>query len=597
MNNSMREGFKTIEHTVDFCVIGGGISGMLAAISAARHGARVLLMQDRPVLGGNASSEIRMWIRGAHGENLRETGILEEIALENIYRNPTLNFSVWDSILYEKVRFQDGIELLLNCSCNEAEIQDGKIASVTGWQTTTQTFHKVSAKIFADCSGDSVLAPLTGAKWRMGREERTEFGEDIAPETADSCTMGQSCLLQVRETDKPVPYIPPQWANKYTADSFPYRLNVDNPLSWQHSNFWWMELGGVYDSIGDTETLRDELLKVVFGVWDFIKNGGQHQADNWELDWVGFLPGKRESRRYVGKYILNQNDIRAEGKFDDIVAYGGWSMDDHHPAGIATAEKPTIYHAAPSPYGIPYRCLYSENIENLMFAGRNISATHTAMSSTRVMATCGMLGQAIGTAAAIAIQEKLTPHGVYEERLHELQQTLMADDCYLPWRNRDISELLKNAEITAEYGDTAHLISGIDRPVGDAENVWTAPLGTAIVLDFKGIKEIAALRLILDSDLNRQTWAEDIPSAYKDFPMRCNVFRNDVHIRMPETLVKQFSIEVDFGDGKWAEIFAEANNRRRLVHMQLKVRACRIRIVPLATWGADCARVFGIDVR
>ena len=155
-------------HKVDLCVVGGGLAGMCAAIAAARHGAKVALMQDRPVLGGNASSEVRMWICGAHGENNRETGIIEEIMLENRYRNPLRNFSIWDSILYEKVRFEPNITLLLNCSCTDATVDDDRIRSVTGWQLTTQTWHTVEADLFADCSGDSILAPLTGAEFRMG---------------------------------------------------------------------------------------------------------------------------------------------------------------------------------------------------------------------------------------------------------------------------------------------------------------------------------------------------------------------------------------------------------------------------------------------
>ena len=165
---------KKVTHKVDFCVVGGGIAGMLAAISAARHGVKVALMQDRPVLGGNASSEIRMWICGAGSRvrNLQETGILEEIALENMKRNPERNYSIWDSILYEKVRFEPNITLLLNCACTSVEMDGSSIKSVTGFQLTTYTWHTVEAKIFADCSGDSILAPLTGAEHRIGREDR-----------------------------------------------------------------------------------------------------------------------------------------------------------------------------------------------------------------------------------------------------------------------------------------------------------------------------------------------------------------------------------------------------------------------------------------
>ena len=322
--------FHRVTHKVDLCVVGGGLAGMCAAIAAARRGARVALMHDRPVLGGNASSEIRMWICGAGGADNAETGIIEEILLDNFYRNPLQGFSIWDSILYEKVRFEPNITLLLNCSCLDAAMAGERVRSATGWQLTTQTWHTVEAGLFADCSGDSVLAPLTGAEFRMGREARREFGESIEPEESDGRTMGMSCLIQARETDRPQRFIPPAWAHPYrTDDDLPRR---DHGVC--DGNFWWLELGGEQDCIHDTEAVRDELLKAAFGVWDHIKNHGDHGAENWALDWVGFLPGKRESRRCLGDHLLTQNDVRAGARFDDVVAYGGWPMDDHHPGGL-----------------------------------------------------------------------------------------------------------------------------------------------------------------------------------------------------------------------------------------------------------------------
>jgi len=227
--------FKTIVHKTDLCVVGGGLAGLCGAIAAARHGAKVVLMQERPMLGGNASSEIRMWVCGAHGENNRETGILEELMLENLYRNPDCNYSVWDSVMLEAVQNEENITLLLNCSCNSCEMDGSRIASVTGWQMTTQTWHKVEATIFADCSGDSVLAPITGAEYRVGREARDEFDEDIEPETADSHTMGMSLLIQAREMSRPSRFIAPSWANKYTAETLKHRIpDMTSPME----NFW-----------------------------------------------------------------------------------------------------------------------------------------------------------------------------------------------------------------------------------------------------------------------------------------------------------------------------------------------------------------------
>ena len=287
----MSERLKIKRHTADICVIGGGIGGMFTAISAARQGAKVALMHDRPVLGGNASSEIRMWISGAgtRVRDLQETGIMEELQLENMYRNPKRNWSLWDALLYEKVRFEPNIDLILNCTCNDAETEKGVIKRVKGFQLTTYTWHEVEAKIFVDSSGDSILAPLTGAEFKVGREAKEEFGEEFGLEKTDPHTMGMSILLQCRETDHPVSFTPPDWAYDFPDDDAinnkPHNLYAIN------TNFYWIELGGMQNSIDDTEEIRDELLKIAFGVWDHMKNHGDHGAENWELEWIGFLPG------------------------------------------------------------------------------------------------------------------------------------------------------------------------------------------------------------------------------------------------------------------------------------------------------------------
>jgi len=302
-------------HEVDFCVIGGGLAGMCAAMAAARHGASVALMQDRPVLGGNASSECRVGIGGADRSggipHVRETGIVEELRLETLYRNPNDVYSIQDTVYYEKVHFEPNITLILNCSCMQAEMEGDHIASVTGWQLTTETRHTVRAAIFADCSGDGILAPLTGAEYRMGREARSEFGESIAPEVADKRTMGMTILFHSREYDSPQPFKPTSWAYTFeSCDDFPY--GERGHRDWTRG-YWWVELGGEHDGIHDTETLRDELLKICYGVWDHLKNHCRRRAqvENWALDWVQFLPAKRESRRYVGDHILTQGDIEA----------------------------------------------------------------------------------------------------------------------------------------------------------------------------------------------------------------------------------------------------------------------------------------------
>lgn len=586
--------FDTILHKADVCIVGAGPAGMSAAVSAARNGAKVVVMHDRPVVGGNASSEIRMWIRGARGRDVNESGIAEELALMNLYRNPTLNFSIWDSVTYELLKNEPNIELLLNCSCLDAEVFDSKICSVVGWQTTTQKFHKVEAEIFCDCSGDSILAPLSGAEFRMGREARDELSEDIAPIASDNKTMGMSCLMQVRETDHKVPFTPPKWAVKFTDETISHRVNINRPDSFKGDNFWWIELGGNADSIADTEALRDELLKITFGVWDYYKNSGRFDSENWELDWVGFLPGKRESRRYVGDHILSQNDIRSGGDFYDTVAYGGWTMDDHDPDGFMTKRSPNHFHPAPSPFGIPYRCLYSTNIDNLMFAGRNISCTHSAMSSCRVMGTCTTLGQAVGTAAALAIKYSTSPRGIYKDHIDELKQTLMEDDSFLPRNKRRYSCSMEGIKAVVDDRNADILFDGCDRVINGEDHKLELDFNRAVEITLPKARHINELRFIFDSDLNRDSFDKDINYNFKDYPMRCNTYLNESFVGLPKTLIKEFDVEIDDGNGEYRNILSEKDNILRLYRLKLGTDVKRIRFIPRAAHGAEKASLYSI---
>ena len=585
----------------DFCVVGGGLAGMIAAISAARRGTKTVLIQDRPVLGGNSSSEIRMHVCGAHGENLRETGLIEELMLDNYYYNYTPNYSMWDAVLYGKAKTQENLAVLLNASVNSLEMDgDGsRIKSVTAWQLTSETWLTVEAALFADCSGDGILAPLSGADFRVGREGRDEFNESIAPETADKKTMGMSCLFQGREHSTPQPFTPFPWAYSYTGDNIEWLKH--RGVNVFGTNFWWMEVGGEMDSIYDTEKCRDELLKIAFGVWDYLKNHAAEKEKyaNLSLDWQSFLPGKRESRRYCGDVILNQHHVEAAGKdFDDIVAYGGWSMDDHFPGGFYHLGPGTIFHPAPSPYGIPYRSLYSRNIANLFCAGRCHSATHSAMSSTRVMGTTSLMGQAVGTAAAIAVRDSLTPRGVHENRVKELQQSLLDDDSYLPWQSRDIAPLSAAAALSASAGsDPAPLRNGVDRPVGDADNGWTGPLGASIEYRFAQPADVSEVRIVFDSDLNRTD-----PSRQRGqsrlLNMRYYIGANDAPFAPPAPLVKDFKIEILNAAGEWVVAKEISGNWQRLVKLPLAAaRAQGVRLTPLATWGSAEARVFAFEAR
>ncbi len=575
----------TITHSVDICVVGGGMAGITAALSAARHGARVLLMHERPVLGGNASSECRIHICGAdihnYKKHMRETGILEELRLENLRRNPNKNFSVWDTILYEKVRFEPNVTLLLNCSCLEVEMDGARISSVTGWQQTTQQYHQVAATIFADCSGDAILAPLSGADFRVGREARAEYGESIAPEEADACTMGMTCLFQAREYATPQPFTAPAWAEHFpTCAELPYGANGHK--NWWTMGYWWIELGGVNDSIADTERLRDELLGLTLGVWDHIKNHCpecSERAANWALDWLQFLPAKRESRRYIGDHVLNQGDVTEGGNFPDLVAYGGWSMDDHHPTGfraVGLGHPATIFHHVPPRYGIPYRSLYSRNIENLMFAGRDASCSHAAMSSTRVMGTGCSMGQAVGVAAALAVQQGITPRAVGTQ-IATVQQQLIADDCYLPGLLRERSALTLQAQLTATQGDPEPVRDGVNRQVGEDPHCWVAQLGDTLTYTFAA-QYVSEAVLILDSAM-----AGNIAMSWHQ--------RDDQMTQIPPPMPKCFRLEVDRGNG-WELLHHATENYQRHIRIPIEESVQGVRYTLEETWGAAESRVY-----
>ena len=599
---------NTKVHEVDVCVIGGGIGGMFTAISAARHGAKVALMHDRPVLGGNASSEIRMWISGAgtRVRDLQETGIMEELLLENMHRNPKRNFSVWDALLYEMVRFEDNIDLMLNCACCEAKAENGHIESVKGFQLTTYTWHEVRAKIFVDSSGDSILAPLVGAEFKVGREAKSEYGEEFGLDEADKHTMGMSIMLQCRQTDHPVSYTPPAWAFDFPDDDAMH--NKPHNLYAINTNFYWIELGGMRNSIDDTEEIRDELLKIAFGVWDHIKNHGDHGAENWELEWVSFLPGKRESRRYVGDYVLTQQDVETCTPFTDVVAYGGWQIDNHLPGGFYMDAKGGGHlqkRRLSEPYPIPLRSLYSKNVDNLMFAGRNISASHVAFSSTRVMGTIGVIGQAVGTAAAIAAKNNLLPRQAAQQKITQIQDALLEDDCFLPGLRRKPSALAQTATLSCDYGDCSNLLNGLDRRIWGNDNGYYGKTNKAITYTFEKPTYVEGVRMVLDSDLDREYTEGNPDGLHTSAGLFFPASHNNTTFGFPKCLIKRYRIEVQGEDGNWNVALEIKDNHQRFIKHKLGVTAKAVRFVPVSTYhsetktedyGSSTAHIFNFEV-
>lgn len=448
--------FKTdILHT-DFVIVGGGISGVCAAITAARQGLEVVLLQDRPVLGGNGSSEIRLWMLGATshmGNNnrwAREGGIIDEIMVENTYRNPEGNPVIFDSILLDKVVSEPNITLLLNTCVYEVEKSSShRIESVRGFCSQNSTMYEVSAPLFCDASGDGVVGFLSGGAYRMGAESREEFGEKFAPVEDYGELLGHSLYFYTKDTGKPVKYIAPSYALDVTKTVPRFRsFNTK-----EHGcKLWWVEYGGDLDTVHDTEQIKWELWKVIYGAWDYIKNSGKHpEAENMTLEWVGCIPGKRESRRFEGDYMLIQQDIIEQRLHEDAVSYGGWSIDLHPAAGVFGEESACNQWHSKGVYQIPYRCLYSKVIDNLFLAGRIISVSHVAFGSTRVMTTSAHSAQAVAMAAAICLEENISPREVYSKgRIPDLQTRLLRMGQYIPNIVVDDDEnLIKKATVHA----------------------------------------------------------------------------------------------------------------------------------------------------
>ena len=584
---------KKINHKSDICIIGGGLSGVCAALEAARGGSQVILIQDRPVLGGNSSSEIRMWVRGA-GNSFRESGIIMELDLDNIYYNPHMNAHQWDAVLYSKLRTQPNLITIMNCSVCDAHSEQNVIKSVTGWQLTTYTWHTVEASVFIDCSGDSILADLTQAEYMLGREDKTTFAESIARDVADGKHMGMSCLLQARQTDHPVEFIAPVWAEKYDEKQLEGK---NHNCAYSNNNFWWIEVGGnTKDGIEDTEECRDKLLSIVYGIWDHFKNSGHHpEALNYELEWVGFLPGKRESRRYKGAYVLTANDLTEGTPFEDTIAYGGWTMDDHNVEGFDSYGYTSTHYPVKVPYPIAYRCLYSANISNLMFAGRNISASHMAMSSTRVMATCSLMGQAAGSAANLCVKYNVFPADIYNNYIGELQRNLMNNGSYLPGFIREMDPIMSRITSNLTDEEFARLTNGIDRPLPEMTNHVELSENQPIIYNInEPIENGYALRIFFDPDYTRSSIN---PDNYKNNPFSQKSHRrlNFKPLNMPKNLAKSYTVKATLHDNSQQILKAVNNNHSYLTMIDLPAGTKSVELTINDTYGAN-ARLFSCDI-
>ena len=608
-------GFKRVSQDFDFIVVGGGMTGLCAALAAARHGAKTALIQDRPVLGGNASSEIRMHICGATANmekpELAEGGIVHELMLSNKRVNTNYNFSIWDAVLFDAAKREENLTLFLNTTMHGVVCENNEIKRIECYQMTTERQISLSAKIFADCTGNGTLATFAGAEYHIGCEAQSEYNEPHAPQTKTNERMGNTLLFKARDVGHPVKFIPPVEVMHFTEDQLKYRKHtVDIPREimetasvseqrmlydgyCQDYGYWWIEIPGVEEDIIDEfEDIRDQLVSAVYGIWNHIKNDADHGADNYELIWVGMLPGVRESRRMVADYMLNENDVLNNNRFEDVVAYGGWHIDNHVAGGLFAYDRvPSFVYEFPGSYDIPYRSYCAKGYQNLYVCGRCMGASKLAMASSRVMGTCAIGGQAVGTAAALCVE-----HGceIRDIDVKELQQTLLCDDCYLPGiKNCDENDLARFATVTAssETADypAVDVISGVSRRIEGKNNQWRSA-GIAEKgewISFKLAKEarVKTVQVVFDSNF-------DLEKKITLSSRRQKQQQDGV----PIELVKDYSVQLL----KNREVVSEQqvhDNYQRLCRINFDSVCCdEIRLVVYTTNGANEARVFEVRV-
>ncbi len=487
---------KTIVEEFDVVVCGGGLAGYCAAVAAARHGARTCLVQDRPVFGGNSSSEVRVTPHGAAAFHAyaRETGILSELLIEERSRNhePILENgwtnSVWDLVMYDVAAQTPNLTFYVNTSVVGVKMADGethtasaapshervmlhraaqnrgdRITGIVAHVANAEIERQISASYFIDCTGDGVVADLAGCEWRMGSEGRAEFNEPHAPEKANRDTMGNSIHFKAKKVGRPAPFVRPSWAVEHVDPAYFYHQGrVPKTVE---GGYWWLEIGVPWDTIHEAEEIRHELTRHTLGVWDWIKNRDEKLRDvsrEYALDWIGQVPGKRESRRIIGRHFMTEWDVIEKRSFADEIAFGGWFVDLHTPGGLlaptsegASAEgyAPDSEYAIKSyvgPYGIPLAICRSKDVGNLLMAGRNVSVTHAALGTVRVMATTALMGQAVGTAAALAIRHPDGGGDVIGQCVDRVQQALLRDGCFLPGvKNEDAHDLARKARVSA----------------------------------------------------------------------------------------------------------------------------------------------------
>ena len=418
----------------DLVVVGGGIAGCAASIAAAEQGMHVALIHDRPVLGGNASGEIRVHTLGIYGNFER---ILKKLDTEH-YPNGSPKALEEDKKRHENMESYKNIDLFLNYRAFASNSENERIVSVDARQTSTSEFIRFEAPYFVDCTGDGWIGYWAGAEYMYGREASSKYGESWdehgilwSPDTEDNFVMGSSLLWRSENAGKTVKFPEVPWAMDVAKDY----AEMNGEWQWEFSR-------NDLSQIDDAETIRDHMFRAIYGSFYNYKNPFrnkphkdqakyssvdirkyQQRVDSLQLKWVSYLLGKRESRRLTGDYIYTFNDIRENRQFKDGVVIERRDVDVHFQQNLIDPEQPdflseALFYKTPT-YYVPYRCLYSKNISNLFMAGRDFSCSHIGLGGPRVMLTTGQMGAAVGLAASICKKYNINPRDVYRNYLDE----------------------------------------------------------------------------------------------------------------------------------------------------------------------------------
>lgn len=433
------------EGPYDTVIVGGGLAGTFAAVASARLGCKTALIQNRPVLGGNGSDEVLVEPQGdTTREPLdpKEGGIIEEVRG---------SFDAYSERMLDVCKREPNLDLFLDTHATGVEMADPRrIGAVLALGTTTKQRMRFPGRIVIDCTGDGAIGVWAGAEWRHGREPRSMYNETRAPEIGDERTMGGTLRYATEKAAEPAAFRGPDWAHRF--------LHCEDFTTGRHPKLefggwqWVIEYGGQRNTYTDAEEIRDELLRIIWGMWDHAKNHCDKLANDsplYRLTWISHVVGKRESRRIIGDYVMTEHDIAKQTLFPDRVSYAGWGIDIHPPGGFYDTEPPATFSHKVK-FSVPFRSLYSKDIDNLMMAGRCMSVSHAALGATRVMITCGLQGQAVGTAAAFCRKLEANPRAVGQKHIAEVQQQLLKDGCYIiDLPNEDPRDLARGAKATA----------------------------------------------------------------------------------------------------------------------------------------------------